>query len=481
MERLSGLDAGFLYLETPSVFMHTLKLVLLDPAPPSVDVRAALVEGVKRRIHRFPKLRRRLLDVPFGLHHPLWIETSVLNYELHVLERAVPAPAGRWQLEDVVADIASWPLDRTRPLWELWVLKGSADAPLAILLKIHHALADGAAAAELIAAVTSHHPHDEAEEVVRASGPCELVPPPLSLLRAAATDHFREMEALPELVLRTTKSALSLLSASSRIATPRPMLDVPRTSINGAVSPRRSLATVSLSLPRVLAVKSAAGVTLNDVVLAIVGSALRHYLTGRGELPSRPLVASVPIASEPNADHRMTGNRVSSLFTTLATDLEDPWERLQRIHEVTREAKHVQAVMGAQLLASWLQYTLPLPFSWVISQWSKRHLAAIAPAPVNVVISNVHGPSELLYAGKLPLRAVYSVGPVLEGIGLNITVWSYLDQLHFTVLACRELVPNPRQITAQLDAALTELAERADLFRVDATSPPRKEPLAATT
>jgi len=461
MERLSGLDAGFLYLETPTLLMHTLKLVLLDRLEGPIDARASLIAATRSRLHLFPALRRRLLNIPVGLHHPLWIESSEVDLERHVLHAHIRAPGGAREMDEAIAEIASSPLDRSRPLWELWLLDGRADGALAVLLKIHHALADGGAAAQLIEAVASHDRFEPGPAKAAERWLPERTPSRSELLRAAATDRARELVALPALALRTAKSVLCLMGQHLSPRPPLPMFDAPRTSFNGSLSARRSLATVSLSLARALFVKTTARVTLNDVILALVGSALRSYLRGRGELPDRSLIASVPISSDSKGSHRLAGNRVSSLFTTLATDVVDPWERLLAIHAATLQAKHVQDVLGPGLLGAWLQYAMPKPLSWIVSEWSKRHVADLLPPPANVVVSSVHGPSEELFAQGMPLRAIYSVGPVLEGIGLNITVWSYLERLHFTVLACRDMMPDPHLITPLFEVALDDLEQRA--------------------
>ena len=470
MERLSGLDAAFLYLETPTLLMHTLKLVLLDRPECPVDVRAGLIEATRSRLHLLPSLRRRLLKVPLGLHHPIWIESSAVDLERHVLRTQIRAPGGQREMDDAVAEIASSPLARSRPLWELWVLEGRSDGGLAVLLKIHHALADGTAAAHLIAAVTSTDRFEPPLPKPDEKPSLERIPSKSSLLRGAVVDHLRDARRLPSLTLRTARSVMSLVRKPLDPRPPLPMLDVPRTSFNGALSARRSFATASLSLARACFVKATANVTLNDVILELVGAALRSYLKGRGELPARSLIASVPISSELKVSHRLASNRVSSLFTTLATDLADPWERLLAIHAVTSQAKHAQDVLGLGLLGTWLQYTMPRPFSWVVSQWSGRHLANLVPPPANVVVSNVHGPAHQLFAAGLPLRAMYSAGPVLEGIGLNVTVWSYLERLNFTVLACRDMIPDPHIITRLLEAALDELDERTQWVSGQATS-----------
>ncbi len=462
MERLSGLDAAFLYLETPTLLMHTLKLVLLDPLERPTDVRARLIAETRSRLHLFPLLRRRLLKVPFGLHHPLWIESSEVDLESHVRHIRLAPPGGPRELDAAMAEIASRPLDRSRPLWELWTLEGRADGALAVLVKLHHALADGATALRLLEALTSHH-----RLVPPITPPSKLwqperTPSDLELVRDAMRDQLRALVRLPSLCARTWSAAAALRHRPSAPRPPRPMLDAPGTSFNRSLSAHRSLATLSLPLAAALRVKTTAHVTLNDVVLTLVGSALRGYLLARGELPDRALIASVPSSAEAQESQRLSGNRVSTLFTTLATDVSDDWQRLLVIHEVTRQAKHVQQLVPAALLGDWLQLAVPKPASWIVSQWSKRRIADYVPPPVNVVVAYVRGPSEPLFVQGRPVRALYSVGPILEGIGVNVTVWSYVDKLHFTVLSCSELTPDPHRITALLERALALLLAAAN-------------------
>ena len=210
-------------------------------------------------------------------------------------------------------------------------------------------------------------------------------------------------------------------------------------------------------------VKTSAQVSLNDVILALVGSALRSYLQAHDELPVRALIASVPSSAETKPSALLSGNHVSSLFTTLATDVADDWQRLLVIHQVTQQAKQLQALMPASLLGDWLQYAPPNPAAWVVARWSRWQLADHVPPPVNVVVSFVRGPSEQRFAEGRPLRAIYSVGPILEGIGLNVTVWSYLDKLHVSVLACSDLTPDPQRISAGIAVALDNLITAASL------------------
>lgn len=469
MQRLSGLDAGFLYMETPTVRMHTLKVAVLDPPPGGPMDFESVKIAIGEHLDRLPPLRRRVVDVPGRLHHPMWVDDPDFDLGYHIHRVILPAHATSAQLDRAIGEIAGRPLDRTRPLWQMHVFEGLEHDRLAVLITVHHALADGVAATALLANVMSTIPGGpRAEELTgaRDAGPV-VVPPtrpePLPsrsrMVRDALVDRARQLSHLPRLLVRTLRGlfSLALRRRRSDVVTPVPILSTPRSSFNTSLTERRSFATVALSLDEARAVKTARGVTLNDVVLAVVGGALRRYLDDRGELPDRPLVAAVPVSSDPDLA-RLEGNRVSNLFASLATDEPDPLRRLDAIHAVMSEAKVVQQIMGIETLANWIEYTPPGPYAWFNRHYSGWRVADRHPPPINVIVSNVPGPRELLHVSGATLREIYSVGPILEGVGLNITIWSYCDQLFVGVLACGDTIPEPWLITEAMADALAELA-----------------------
>ena len=453
MERMDGVDAGFLYMETPAMHMHTVKVAILE-RPGGFDFKAFTHEVVSR-LDNLPPFRKRVLMDPLHLNHPLWITDQEIDPERHIFRVAVPTPGDMPELERVIGQIVSLPLDRSVPLWELHVCEGLEGGKVAVVAKLHHAMADGNAANNLLANATASAPH---------SRPTKFDPTPsqVKLIGRALVDATKQALLLPALLVRTFSSLLGLvrLRRSSDVSPPRPILDTPRTVFNGRLASRRNFATVALSLDDIKAAKTAHGVTLNDVVLGIVSGALRRWLIERDELPRKSLTAGVPVGVDPPGQPpRLSGNRVSNMFTTLATDISDPHERLRTISRVTDAAKLQQRTLGPNILIDWTQFTPPAPFAAVMKLYSSIGAASWHPAPFNVVVSNVAGPREELFLADSRLVDLFSVGPILEGIGLNVTAWSYQNRMNFTLLSCPDLIPDLAPLIAEFDPALRELTK----------------------
>jgi WS/DGAT/MGAT family acyltransferase len=459
---MPGVDAGFLYMETPTLHMHTLKVSIVDvSAVPGGYSFPMIKDEIMARLHLLPPFRRRVLQVPFQLHHPLWVADREIDPDRHVLLDRVPAPGGMAQLEELIGRIASTPLDRSVPLWELHVCEGLADGRVAVVAKMHHALADGVAANALLANITDLSPESRPAEPATSWAP-EPTPRPQDLVGVALVDAVKQIAWLPGLLLRTLRSVLAVVrhKRGSDVRTPLPVLDTPRTSFNGAITPRRSFATASLPLEDFKLVKKAHGVALNDVVLAVVGGALRNWMDAHGEHPAASLLAGVPVSTdEAGAAPRLGGNAVSNMFTTLGTAIDDPVARLLEISRVTAEAKEVQRALGMKMLEDWVQFTPPAPFSAFMRAYSHLRGADYHPAPFNVVVSNVPGPTVPVWIAGARLTDLFSVGPILQGIGLNVTVWSYLDRMNFSLLACPDLLPDLRRLADGLPGCLRDLVQ----------------------
>ena len=461
---MEGVDAGYLYMETPTMHMHTLKIALVEPAPKEGESFDAtyFTEVVLERLKDLPAFGRRALKVPFGLNHPLWIADRPIDPARHVFVHRVPEPGGMEGLEDLIGEICGRPLDQSLPLWEVHVTEPveSLDGGkvVAVVAKMHHALADGGAANALLGVVT-----DAVREEVGVPAPQVLEPTPsrIAQVRMALVDLLGQVLALPALLFTTGRGMVGVLRLrrTTSVRVPRPILDAPRTPFNAALTSRRNFATASLPLDEVRAAGKAHGVTVNDVVLALVSGALRGWLDEHGEHPGRSLLAGVPVGTDTPglSPQRLGGNRVSNLFTTLATDVDDPVERLRLISATTRESKLVQQTLGPDLLREWVEYTPPGPMSLAMKGYSRGRFASLHNPPFNVVVSNVRGPGQVVTIAGARLADLFSVGPILEGIGLNVTAWSYAGRLNFALLGCPDLVPDLRAVAARLAPALSEL------------------------
>lgn len=492
MERMTGLDANFLYNETPSEHMHTLKLAVLDPPEGGPVPVEAMREEIARRMGSWPAFSRRVVRVPLDLHHPLWVEAGPIDVDAHVHVARIPEPGDDAAMDAVVAEIAGTPLDRSRPLWEVWLLEGRADGRIAALAKIHHCVADGLAANALLGAIMTTGPGPfPGEPAVDHPGPPPCGPPPAEpvptggrLLAGALSDLARDARRLPTAVRETRVRMSARRAAADRIveeggeAPPRPILDTPATPMNRAVTPRRAAATGTLPLAPLLAAKRAAGATLNDVLLTLAGGALTEVLDCRADtLASRAaspspgparrrgnrttsLTASVPVASEhpaPGAPPRLSGNKVSNLFVSLHTEIADPLERLRAVHRSMDSAKALHDAVGADVMETWLAYTPPRPYAWAMRGYSGLHVADHHRAPVNVIVSCVPGPREPLWVAGARLAGFWSAGPVLEGIAVNITAWSYCDNLDVMVTSCARALPEPAAVVEAMADAMAAL------------------------
>jgi len=470
MKRLTGLDASFLALETPTSHMHVASVGIYAPSDPEGLVFEDLVKAYEGRLHLAPPFRQRLVNVPFGLHHPLWIEDPDFDIRNHVRHTAIPAPGGPEELATLVGRLVAQPLDRTRPLWEIWLIEGLEGGNVGLLSKVHHSAIDGASGNELLVALLDLTP-EIAEHVPEDEWVPDRIPTDAELLTYAASSLARQPVRVAKALARTTTGALEVRrmgQSSGASALPPAPFAAPRTSFNAALTPKRSYAYTSLDLPTVKAVKNAVGCTLNDVVLGLCGTALRDYLDARGERPDAPLVAMVPMSVRNDDQKDAMGNQVSSMLTSLGTDVDDPIDRLKVIHEVMVHAKEQQKAIGADTLQEWSEFAAPALLGRAARLYSRMKWADNHRPLFNVTISNVPGPPFPLYSAGARLLANYPVGPIMDGSGLNMTVMSYLDQLDFGLLACPDVLDDVWSLADGLHAALAELVEATGVTPADA-------------
>ena len=447
----------FLYNELPSQHMHTLKLAIFDYSKvPGGYSFEAQKQRLAERLDRLPPLRWRTVRTPLALHHPLWIEDPDLDLDYHVRRAAIPSPGGPRELCSLVEEIASRPLDRNRPLWELWMIEGLAGGQVAALTKIHHSLADGVASAEMLRRVLSPSPEEESADPTARWQP-EPVPPKSERVRLALRDLGR---FLAEAVPRAWRSLLRSrrLRAEHRrqgaVDPPKPY-QAPRTSLNRELSAQRRFAFTSLSLDDVKAVGTAFGCSVNDVLLATVAGALRSYLLARRELPGVPLIASIPVSTR--KDQQPWGNSTGAWCVHLPTQLEDPGARVRAVQRAVQISREEFADTKGARLTDWMELFPPVVLKQVFSRLPLWLLRAGYPPMENLIVSNVRGPAEPLRYGDALMTAFYSVGPILEGVCLNVTSWSYAGQMNVSLLGCRDAVPAIWDLAERIGVAFEEL------------------------
>ena len=322
--------------------------------PPCRGATRSTGEGVHRQpVHLIPPFHQRLVEVPFRLNHPLWVKDPEFDLDYHVRRIGAPAPGGPAELGRVAGQIASTPLDRSRPLWEAWVVEGLADDNVALVAKVHHCGVDGSAGAQFMVHLFDLEPDAEGPD-----GPTpietETVPSDGELMYHAAASRMRQRLNIVPLVGKTISSAATLIA--SRNSADRPSgalpLTAPATPFNAAISAKRNVAFSRVPLADMKAIKNAADATVNDVVLAICSGTLRRYLESKGELPDAPLLAVCPVAVTPDDKAGASANSVSAMFTSLASDISDPALRLAVISENTKGAKEDHNAIGADMLGA---------------------------------------------------------------------------------------------------------------------------------
>jgi len=460
MQRLTGLDAGFLYMETPSSPMHVASLMVLDPSTsPDGFSFDKLRDLYAQRLHLAPPFRRRLVEVPFGLNHPLWIEDPDFDLDWHMRHIAVPQPGSMKELQELVGHLVAMPLDRTRPLWEVWLIDGLEGGYVALLSKVHHAAIDGASGEELMVAILDLSPEIDEKPPPETEWVPDEVPSDTELVGHAMVSLAQTPVRAVKTFRRTAEAALRIRESNRQpdVTPPPSPFSAPPTSINAALTPHRTLGTATLPLAEVKAVKHALDVKVNDVVLALCAGALRHYFDNIGEHPDGPLVAMVPISVRSADEQGAMGNKVSSALTTLATDVDDPIERVQIIHAGMNQAKSQQNAIGADTLQNWVDFAAPAVAGLAARLYSRTKMADRHRPLFNVTISNVPGPPFPLYVAGARMVATYPIGPIFDGGGLNMTVMSYLDSMDFGLNACPEVVADVDLLAQGLHQALEEL------------------------
>jgi WS/DGAT/MGAT family acyltransferase len=459
---MSGIDAAFLYGETPAWHMHVSAVMIADPSTApngwSVD---RLKELTEQRLHLVPQFRWRLVEVPFGLDRPGWIEDPDFDIDAHIRRIGVPAPGGPEQVGNLIGDLVSLKLDRRKPLWEFWIIEGLEGGKVAILAKIHHALIDGVSGSELASVIMDLEPDPPPIEPPTEPRVLEPVPNPVELVLKGVGHTMLTPYRAMRFANQSVRQGLKLFGFQRQETSPAMPFQAPRTSFNTELTPHRRFAYRSVPLDDVRAIKKAFDVKVNDVVLAICAGTLRRYLESRGELPDAPLIAQVPVSLRTDDDKSEVGTKVGAMFASLATDIDDPAERLMAIHESTQGAKEMQRALAADKIMGISETAPPALISLAARMYTAASLDTITPPIMNLIISNVPGPPFPIYSAGAKLEAIYPMGPLIYGTGINVTVFSYLEKIDFGFMVCRDVVPDPWFIADGVQIALDELLEAA--------------------
>jgi diacylglycerol O-acyltransferase / wax synthase len=498
MRQLTSLDTQFLALETSRQSGHVAGLAILDPSTaPGGKLELADIEYlIAERLPLLPPLRWRLAEVPFGLDYPYWVDDPDFDLDFHVRELALPSPGTDEKLAEQVARIASRPLDRARPLWELYLIYGLESGHVAMLTKIHHSLIDGMSGAEIMGVLLDMTPegrepppshalgadHEPTEQEMLIRGILGLPRYPLRALRSLP----KALPNLEDTPFGTLPGAGAIAGLAERVQRTlgrgdggvlnRTALRAPRTSFNGRISPHRRFVFGQLSLDEVKEVKNEHGSTVNDVVVSICAGAVRRWLLEHEELPQVPLVAQIPVSVRTTEQAGTFGNRIMLMSAPLFTNIEDPAVRLQKTHEALAVMKERHRALPAELLQDANHFIPPAVFSRAARVTFALSTGAGRPT-WNLVISNVPGPQFPIYCAGARLVANHPVSVITDGMGLNITVMSYMGHMDFGIVADRDQMPDLWKLMDWLGEELEALKpKRAKAPRASSANGAKRKP-----
>jgi WS/DGAT/MGAT family acyltransferase len=466
--RLSGEDSVFVYGETESMPMHTIGTMILDPstAPDGNFDFENLKRAIDARLHLMPPYRQRLLEVPLALDKPLLADDPDFCVDHHVHYAEIEKPGTLRDLARFVAPVAAAPLDRERPLWEMWYVDGLEDGRVALVTKMNHCMFDGASGADQMANFLDLEPQARDLSDVPPWNP-EPLPSRIGLAAKGLVPTIPNPFKIASLVASTVDGYVRraiVRSRQSSLSETFKMTGAPATRFTRSITSNRSIAFASANLDDIKAIKKVYGATVNDVVLAACALSLQRYLREDDDLPPDHILCAVPVSIKSEEEKQEMSNKVSLMSVKLPTQIEEPVELLRSINEATEAAKREFFAARDDVLADWLDLTWPMAIGIGARIFSDYNLADWLPSPANLVVSNMMGPPIPLYLAGARVDAIYPMGPVGEGTGLNITVLSNMGRVDVGLLACRETVPHLWRIAEGFEDAVRDLklaAERA--------------------
>jgi diacylglycerol O-acyltransferase / wax synthase len=472
LQSISGMDATFLYTETPTSPMNIGSVLVIEG---SLDFET-FKKTILSRIHQFKKLRQKLVYVPMSIDYPYWADDPNFDIDLHLKHIALPQEGSWKELRNTASQFFSEALDQNRPLWEMSFVEGLNNIPqvpagsVAIISKMHHVAVDGVGGAGLLSLFLDFTPEKREISEPRPYNP-EPIPNEISMMINSTLSFAKDPLKFPKLASNMLKATLKagFLSRIQKAELPTVPFTAPSTPFNGLVASRRKWNSAILSLERILVLKNTMGATVNDVLLAICAGALRRYLKEKNKLPEKSLVAMVPISTRTKSEEEQLDNQISAMFVQIATNIEDPITRLETIQENTNRGKTYQGALGAKTLANMAE---AIPFG-IANQaarlYSKFKVSEMHKPAFNVTITNVPGPKLPLYINGHKMLSIMGSAPVLDGLGLIITILSYDGYVTISPTSDINSMPDLdiftkylREAANELEAAILDHATKKD-------------------
>ena len=461
VKQLPDGDAVFLSTETDTAWGHIGGMSILDPTGVADFGFEKLVRAIEQRLVHVPRFRWKLLEMPLGLDRPYWVECEDFDVRKHVHRIAVPAPGTMKELGELAGHLFARPLDRSRPLWEFWYIEGLADGKVAMFMKNHHCLMDGQAGVGLAEVLTDLSPTATAPPIVPdvMKEGIPAVPSALEIATNVARNAVGRQFKRVEHIGRGLRAVASSWWTTRDEFAPPAWSDVPPLPFNKLVGMRRSFACASLDLEELKEVKKHFDVTLNDVVLEVVGGALRRWLRAKDALPEKPIVAMCPVSLRKEGDQTLS-NQITMMPVSLATDLGDPADRLRRIAKNSQRSKESVKEGSFDILAAMSESLAPGLVNLVTRAASLS--SDNVPLPGNLVISNVRGTPIPLYTAGARIESMYPMSVLQAGQGLNATVVSYMNKMEFGFTVDPDLVPDVHELCEQIYRSFEELQAAAE-------------------
>ena len=466
MKQLNTMDAGFLYVESHRSPMHIAGVYIFEGTNHETGFSYEnFRDYLASRLHIYPVFQQRLVEVPLDLGLPYWYDDPNFDIEHHISYVALPAPAEKNELFKLAAQIFNRPLDRQRPLWEITVVTGLQIAGLpegsfALIPKVHHAALDGKAGVAIMQALFDTTPIPRLFPREEKKEKPKRIPTNIELLARHTGDAIKTPFKLLMLAEKGIESVMKSNSKKKKIKDiegynpPPAPFTAPKTFFNVPVTPHRIVSATEFPLEKVKKIKDKMKVTVNDVILSVCGGALRHYLSEKNALPDKSLITMAPVSVRTKSEKGKLGNKISAMLVALSTDEADPVQRLKNIHANAGGSKAFQKAVKAEKLMDYIPSQVAASAARI---YTRMKIAKLHNPIYNLVITNVPGPAKPLYMNGHQLLNNFAIAPLIDGMGLMITVFSYSGVISIGATSCREIMPDLDTLTDYIHLALEEL------------------------